>query len=225
MASALCPARGASWSQIHVVTWPESASPKVFPNLGQSRVPATFSVPPCPARVRALGPSRMAAGSWSGRDIHCDVTGRGFFWLRLRDRKTDWRGVAGKGRGFVPLWLLFAVGQSRPGEREHSESQRRYSPLGQASALPPLAKPVLGRCHPRGYRSGAAHPFLPRTRRGSLLSPCTWAPSGRPGAHLQLPSLSGRRTRPGSAGNPSARPGEPGLRRPSELSAALPGPA
>lgn len=97
--------------------------------------------------------------------------GRGFLWLGLRDRKTDWRGVAGKGRGFSSLWLLFAVGRSLPGEPEDLGSELLCFPLDHASTPPPLAEPVLGRCHapPHGYCAEAVRPFLPLTRRGALL--------------------------------------------------------
>lgn len=173
--------------------------------------------------VRALGPSGIAAGSWSGRGGHCDVKGRGFLWLGLRDRRTDWRGVAGKGRGFATLWLLFAVGRSLPGEPEDSGSRLLCFPLGHASTPPPLAEPVLGRCHSRGFRSGAVHPFLPLSRwRAFLVSGRRTEDQARisssPGFQGAGPVLA-------VPGTPAARPWEPGLPRLWVWSTRFPGPA
>ena len=190
-------------------------------------MPATSSVPPGRerARARALGPSGVAAGPWSGRDLHCDATGRGFLWLGLRDRKTDWRGVAGKGRGFSSLWLLFAVGRSLPGEREDLGSRLLCFLLGHASTPPPLAEPVLGRCHPpAAIAPGRCTPSFPLTRRGALLPAPGRPAEGQARVASSLAFLEAGRVL-ALLGTLAARPGEPGLPKLWVRSAALPGPA
>lgn len=74
-------------------------------------------------------------------------------------------------------------------------------PLGHASTPPPLAEPVLGRCHLPGLsRWGGAPP--PSPNPAGCTPPCTWAAGGVPGARHQLPSFPGSRTGPSSAWNP-----------------------
>lgn len=64
--------------------------------------------------------------------------------------------------------------------------------------------PFWGGVTPGAFRSGAVHPLLPLTR--GVRAPSLWEAGQGPGAHLQLPSLPGRRTGPGCAGNPRSAP-------------------
>lgn len=78
-------------------------------------------------------------------------------------------------------------------------------PLGHASTPPPLAEPVLGRCHPPWLSRRGGAP-LPSPNPAGCTPPCTWAAQRGPGARRQLLSLPGSRTGPGSAGNPCRAP-------------------
>lgn len=137
------------------------------------------------------------------------VTSRGgdFFWLGLRDRRTDWRGVAGKGRGVASLWLLFAFGRNLPVELEDSGPGCYASRWATRPPHPPLAEPVLGRCHPRGYRSGAVYPSLPLTRRGALLPAPGLLAERQACASRSRAFLGARRPVQPLRGSPAARPG------------------